>query len=333
MKRRAFITLLGGIAAWPLLLRAQPLERVRRVGVLLSFAESDPEANVRIHAFDEALRDLGWIDGYNIRIEYRFAAGDVDRALAFASEFVDLPVDAIVTNIGQKMTRGPTIPTQTIPIVFAMVHSLSLAEPEYIVSPAHPSRNVTGLTTFEPSIVGKWMELLAAIAPNVRRIYFIFNPDASQTYRDNWLLQFDSAARSFAVEPTLLRVRNLAELRSTVATLGQKPHCGLLMLPDTFTVGNYASIVALARGLHLPACYPYRYFTTEGGLMSYGPNGAQVFRQAASYIDRILRGAKAGDLPIQQPNAFELVINLKIAKSMGLAPPAWLLARADEVIE
>jgi putative ABC transport system substrate-binding protein len=329
MRRRAIIGLLGGATGWPLIALAQQVARTPRIGVLLLFAESDPEAAVRVRALKQGLQDLGWIEGHNIRIEFRFAAGDVRSMYTLAKELADLPVDVIVTNVGHSAGWFKPV---TIPIVYAMAHSWSLGPSGLITSLSHPSGNVTGFTTFEPSIVGKWLEFLKAIAPHVTRVGFMFNSDATPIW-ETWLRQFDAATSDFAVEPVTLNVHDLGQVQSGLVALGQESGSGLVIFPDTFTVANHPTIETLAMEQRIPACYPYRYFTTSGGLMSYGPNGAQVFRQAASYVDRILKGTNPGDLPIQQPNAFELVINLKTAKAMDLTVPPWLLARADEVIE
>jgi putative tryptophan/tyrosine transport system substrate-binding protein len=332
VRRRAFIGLLGG-AASSFASRAQQMERMRRVGVLMLFADDDPEARSRVSAFARALRELGWKEGHNIQIEYRFAAGDVDRMRSFAKEYFDLPIDVIVSNSAQPIIDLRQETRSTIPVVYAMAHNVGLAGLGLVSSMSHPGGNMTGFTTFEPSIVGKWLELLKAVAQSVRHIGFLFNPDASRSTCEVWLRQLQAAATSLAVEPLALPVHHLTEMRSALVALGREPDCGLLVLPDALTVANYATIDALALEHRIPACYPSRFFATGGGLMSYGPNGIRVFQQAASYVNRILSGADPGDLPIQQPNAFELVINLKTAKAMGLTAPPWSLARADEVIE
>jgi putative tryptophan/tyrosine transport system substrate-binding protein len=334
LNRRRLLAAFGRAAAvWPRTARAQQTEKMRRVGVLLAQAEHDPLAIARVSTFAEALQDLGWREGSNVRLERRFAAGSIDRMRALAKELFDLPVDVLVSNAAQPIIDVREEARTKTAIVFTMAHSVSLVELGLISNMSHPGWNMTGFTTFEPPIVGKWLELLMAVAPGVTRVGFMFNPEASRSTLKDWLHQLEVAASSLAVEPSALPVHDLTEMTSAVVALGYEQGSGLLVLPDTFTVANYPKIDALALQHRLPACYPYRYFVVEGGLMSYGPNGAQVFRQAASYVDRILRGANPGDLPIQQPNAFELVINLKIAKALGLTVPPWLLARADEVIE
>lgn len=327
MRRREVIGLIGSAAAWPLLARAQS-ERIRRVGVLLLFAQDDPEATVRIQALKQGLQDLGWVDGENLQIEYRFANGDIDRLRELAQDLVNLPVEVIVSNVGRK-----PIPTNSIPIVFAMAHSLGLLEPGLIEDLSHPTGNFTGFTNgLEPAIVGKWLEFLKAIAPDITRVGFIFNPHATPASMA-WLHELESMASSFAVEPVALRVHEASDIQSAFAQLGHASGSAHIVMPDVFVLAHHADIVRYAAECNVPGCYPFRYFALGGGLMSYGSNGAQVSRQAAAYVDRILRGARPGDLPIQQPNALELLINLKTAKAMNLIPPPRLLARADEVIE
>jgi putative tryptophan/tyrosine transport system substrate-binding protein len=332
MKRRSFLALVACASAWPRAARGQmrSMQTKRTIGVLLLFARNDPEAEARIRAFEAGMRELGWAQGENIQIEYRFAAGNSQRMSTLFDELVTLPVDVIVTNVGHSAGLFKPV---TVPIVYAMVHSWSLGPPGLIASLSHPGRNVTGFTNgLEPFIVAKWLEMLRAVAPNVTHVGFMFNPSATSTW-ENWLRQFKSAATSSSVKPQALPIHGLPETESCLAALGGARSSALIVMPDVFMLAHHADIAALAAHYDLPACYPFRYFTTDGGLMSYGANGAKVSRQAASYVDRILRGARPGELPIQQPNTLELVINLKTAKTMGLNVPPWLLARADEVIE
>jgi putative tryptophan/tyrosine transport system substrate-binding protein len=327
MRRREFIGLIGSAAAWPLLARAQSA-RIRRIGVLLLFAQDDPEATVRVQALKGGLQALGWVDGENLQIEYRFADGDIDRLRELAQELVNLPVEVIVSNVGRR-----PIPTRSTPIVFAMAHSLGVLEPGLVENLSHPAENFTGFTNgLEPAIVGKWLEFLKAMAPDVTRVGFIFNPHATPVSMA-WLHELESMASSFATEPVALRVQHASDIKASLAELGRAPGSAHIVMPDVFVLAHHADIVRYAAQCNVPGCYPFRYFALGGGLMSYGSNGAQVSRQAASYVDRILRGARPGDLPIQQPNDLELLINLKTAKAMNLAPPPRLLARADEVIE
>jgi putative tryptophan/tyrosine transport system substrate-binding protein len=328
MRRRAFFSLLGGATAWPILGRATHIDRTRRIGLLLLFSAKDHEVEARVRPFVQTLHDLGWDEGRNIQIEYRFGGGDIERLRVFARELVEQRVDVIVTNIGFSI---PTALQQTsIPIVFAMVHSLS--ESGWISNVSHPGGNVTGFATFEPSIGGKWLQFLKAIAPDVIRAGFMFNPTASGLWK-TWLHELQAVAPDVAIEPLELPVHDLVEIEGRLESMGHDASSGLIILPDTFTLANYSHIVAGVLEHKVPACYPYRYFVSQGGLMSYGPNLPQGYRQVASYVDRILRGTNPGDLPIQQSNAFELVINLKAAKALGLAVPPWMVARAGEVIE
>jgi putative tryptophan/tyrosine transport system substrate-binding protein len=324
--------MLAGAVVWPLVSRARQTDRIPRVGVLLLFAENDPEAADRVLSLKHGLHDLGWIEGRNVQIECRFAAGDVDRVAGILKEFADLPVDVIVTN-AIVTNAGPIQTLTKIPIVFAMVGSLNLVEPRLTTNLSHPGGNFTGITNFlEPSVVGKWLEFLKAVAPRVTRVGLVFDPDVSQTWT-SWLHAFETVADSFSCEPIALRVHDVSDLRGTAMALTHVPGLAIIVMPDVFTVGHHADVVRYATRCNLPACFSFRYFVTDGGLMSYGANGAQVSRQAASYVDRILKGAYPGDLPIQQPNGLELVINLKTAKALGLTVPPWILARADEVID
>lgn len=334
MRRRDFI--IGAAVAWPCPVRAQQRDRARRIAMLLNFAASDPEAEVRLKAFGQGLRELDWKEGDNVKVERRFAAGSFDRMRTFAEELVELKPDVIITNAIQ-----PVIPVwqQThIPIVFVMAPDPVVQG--LIKSLSHPDQTMTGFTTFEYAIVGKWLQLLKAIAPRVTRVGLMFNPDAwdrtLSPQRGNWkewLHEVEAFAPSFAVNAIPIPVRSFTEMQDALADLGAGRVGGLLVALDPFTVGNYRHVVGQALRHQLPACYPYRYFATEGGLMSYGPNGAAMFRQAASYVDRILKGANPGDLPIQSPNKFEFVLNLRTALALGLDVPRPLFVRADEVIE
>jgi putative tryptophan/tyrosine transport system substrate-binding protein len=330
MRRRDVIILLGAATASPFATSADSAGRMRRIGVLTLWFASDPLATARAAALVEQLHKLGWKDGEDVEIDVRFAAGDVDRMRSFARELVDLRSDVIVTHAIPAIIAVRQH-TPTIPIVFAM-----MADPVgagLMTSLSRPEDNVTGFTSFEYSIVGKWVELLKAIAPRLTRIALLFSPDASYRGGFYWLDHLNVAARSFAVEPITAPVRNLNEIRDAVARLGATQDCGMLVATDTFTSAHYRQITALATQRRVPGCYPFRYYATEGGLMSYGPDGFDEFRRAASYVDRIFRGSKPVDLPIQQPDKFELVINLRTAKAFGLDVPRPLLVRADEVIE
>jgi putative tryptophan/tyrosine transport system substrate-binding protein len=331
MKRRAFITLLGGAAAaWPQVARAQQPERVRRIGVFMPLAADDPIGQARIAALREGLEKLGWTEGRNIRIDTRWTStGDVESMQRFAKELVALQPDLIVTQ-STPITATLLQETRTIPIVFALV-----ADPigsGFVASFAKPGGNVTGFVTIEPTMAGKWLELLKEIAPSVARAAFLFNP-VTATYFEYWLNPFKAAAVSFAVEAIAAPVRDRSELESVIAEQARAPNGGLVVMPDTFTDTHRVEITSLAAGYRLPAVYPYRQFTAVGGLLSYGDDLIDNFRRAPTYVDRILKGEKPSELPVQAPVKFDLVINLKTAKALGLDVPLFLQQRADEVIE
>jgi putative tryptophan/tyrosine transport system substrate-binding protein len=328
--RRALISLLGGAAAWPLAARAQQGERVRRIGVFMPLAADDPIGQARIAALREGLEKLGWTEGRNIRIDTRWTStGDVESMQRFAKELVALQPDLIVTQ-STPITATLLQETRTIPIVFALV-----ADPigsGFVASFAKPGGNVTGFVTIEPTMAGKWLELLKEIAPSVARAAFLFNP-VTATYFEYWLNPFKAAAVSFAVEAIAAPVRDRSELESVIAEQARAPNGGLVVMPDTFTDTHRAEITSLAAGYRLPAVYPYRQFTAVGGLLSYGDDLIDNFRRAPTYVDRILKGEKPSELPVQAPVKFDLVINLKTAKALGLDVPLHLQQRADEVIE
>jgi putative ABC transport system substrate-binding protein len=328
MQRREFITLIGGAAfAWPLAADAQ--ERMRRVGVLMAYAERDREGQAWVAAFWERLQKLGWTEGRNIRIDTRWAAADVEAMQRFAKELVALQPDLILTQ-NTPTTAAMLQQTRTIPIIFANV-----ADPvgsRFVTNFPRPGGNVTGFILFEPTIAGKWLELLKEIAPRVARVAFLFNP-ATAPYAEYYLNPFKAAARSIGVEAIAAPVHDTSELESVVAAQAREPNGGLVVIPDVFLSAHRAEITWLAARYRLPAVYPYRQFTEIGGLLSYGNDAPDNFRRAATYADRILKGEKPADLPVQAPTKYELVINLKTAKTLGLEVPATVLTRADEVIE
>ena len=331
MKRREFITLLGGAAvAWPVATRAQQPERVRRIGVLMGYPESDSEAQTKIAAFRDGLQKLGWTEGRNTRIETRWATpADAESMERFAKELVALQPDLILSSI-TPTTAALLQQTRTIPIVFATV-----ANPVgsgFVASFPRPGGNVTGFVVFEASLAGKWLELLKEIAPRVNRIAFLFNP-ATATYAEFYLNPFKVAAASFAVEAIAAPVRDRSEIESVVSAQTREPNGGLIVMPDSFTDLHRAEIASLAARYRLPAVYPRRIFTEVGGLLSYGIDQFDNFRLAATYADRILKGEKPAELPVQAPTKYELVINLKTAKALGLDVPPLLQQRADDVIE
>jgi putative ABC transport system substrate-binding protein len=330
LRRREFITLLGGAAVWPLAARAQQADRMRRIGVLMPLAADDPVGQARIAALREGLEKLGWTEGRNIQIDTRWTTtGDVESMQRFAKELVALQPDLILTQ-STPITATMLQETRTIPIVFALV-----ADPigsGFVASFPQPGGNVTGFVTMEPTMAGKWLELLKEIAPRVARVAMLFNP-ATATYAEYWLNPFKAAAASFVVEAITAPVHDRSELDSVIAAQAGEPNSGLIVMPDTFTDAHRIEITSLAARYRLPAVYPYRQFTAVGGLLSYGDDLIDNFRRAPTYVDRILKGAKPSELPVQAPVKFELVINLKTAKALGLDVPSFLQQRADEVIE
>ena len=329
MRRRQFITLLGGAAAWPLAARAQQPSQVRRVGVMIALAQSDPEARLRAQALEVGLRELGWVEGRNLRLDYRFVP-DASRLAAQASELVGLAPDLIVAHT-TPVVAGLLPVSGALPIVFVQV--TDPVGSGFVPNLARPGGRLTGFTLFEFSIGSKWLEALKEIAPAVRRVAVVFSPDTAPFAPLFWQPVVDAGARSFAVAPMQMPVRDGRELAGEIEAFAREPDGGLMLLPDVSTANNRDLIIALAARHRLPAVYPFRFFAASGGLFSYGSDVADTFRRAASYVDRILKGAKPGDLPVQAPSKFELVINLKTAKALGLEVPPMLLARADEVIE
>jgi ABC-type uncharacterized transport system substrate-binding protein len=329
VKRRAFITLLGGaVAAWPLAARAQQGERMRRIGVLMSTAADHPEGQGRLTAFLQALQQLGWTDRRNVRIDVRWTAGEAERLRKYAAELGTLAPDVIVTG-GASYVAALQQVTRTVPIVFA-----TATDPVgggLVASLARPGGNVTGFTTFEYGIAAKWLELLKQLAPRLTRVAVIRDP--SLPTGTGQLGAIQSAAASFGMELSPVDVRNVAELERAVTAFALAPNGGLIVQASPLATVHRELIITLAARHKLPAVYFDRHFVTGDGLISYGPDLIDQYRQAASYVDRILKGEKPGDLPVQAPTKYELVINLKTAKALGLEIPPTLLARADEVIE
>ena len=329
LQRREFITLLGSAAAaWPLAARAQQPERMRLVGLLMGYPEGDLQAQANVKAFREGLQSLGWIEGRNIRLEFRWAGGDPDKARAFAKELISMKPDTIVPSTNQ-VTAILLQETRAIPIVFVFV-----GDPVgsgFITSLAQPGGNVTGFANFENSIGGKWLEILTDLTPKTRRVGFIYNPLAPP--KIGFLRAAEAAAPSFGVKVFPLPVHDAAEIERAVTAFAAEPNGGLIVAPHAVTLGSRDLIVKLAAQYRLPAVYSDRYFAESGGLLSFGNNTADLFRRSATYIDRILKGAKPSDLPVQLPTKFELIINLKTAKALGLDVPLKLQQGADEVIE
>jgi putative ABC transport system substrate-binding protein len=330
MRRREFITLVGNtVVMWPLAALAQQPDRVRLIGVLMGFAESDPAGQSEVAAIRDALMKLGWTEGSNLRIELRWSAGDPDRMTTFAKELVDLRPDAILSQ-STPVINALARETQTIPIVFAAV-----GDPignGFATSLAHPGGNITGFTSLDSGIGGKWVELLKEIAPRTVRVALLFNPTTAGPIKF-YMPSIQAAAASFAVLASAAPVNAKNEIEGVIAALARDPSGGLIVIPDPFSVANTDLIVALAARYGVPTIYFDRRFAKSGGLISYGIDFVELYRQAAGYIDRILKGAKPGELPIQLPTNYELIINLKTAKAQGLSAPPLMLGRADEVIE
>jgi len=328
MRRRDFISLLGGAGVWPLAAWAQPSGRAQKVAVLMPFAEGDPEGARELAAFARQLRQLGWIDGHNVRVEHRWAAGDSDRMQKLARELIEWPADVIVAN-SSPLLRAVERHTHAVATVFVVV-SEPVAQ-GFVQSLARPGGNITGFTNLEPSFGPKWLEVLKEIAPRIARVALIFNPRTAP-YAALFADSAQAAAQEFSTTLSVERIDDLARIEAVMAKLADDPRGGLIFPPDPFTSVNRTTIVAQAARYRLPAIHAFRHFTAEGGLISYGVDIPDLLRQAAIYVDRILRGEKPADLAVQQPTKFELLINLKTAKALGLEVPPTLLARADEVI-
>jgi putative ABC transport system substrate-binding protein len=330
MKRRDFITLLGGAAAaWPLAARAQRAGAVRRVGVLMNSDETDADFRGFVASFELGLRKLGWIEGENLRIEVRWNAGDAQRARTLATELLQLSPDVILasstTNLAELLRRGPTMP-----VVFVLV--ADPVEQGFVSNLAHPGGNITGFASFEFAIGGKWIELLKQIAPGLAHVTLVFNPDTSPQSRF-FFTSLESAAPALGVELSAAPVHAVAEIEQAIETVSRRPNGGLIFPTDNFLTIRRQLIVESAARHRVPAIYALPFFTAIGGLMSYSIDWDSQFRQAAVYIDRILKGAKPGDLPVQGPTKYSFVINLKAAKALGIEVPTNLLLTADDYIE
>jgi putative tryptophan/tyrosine transport system substrate-binding protein len=328
MRRRDFIKVIAcSTTGWPLGARAQQPERMRRIGALMATA-NDQEGHVRVTVFENALQALGWTVDRNIEIVYRWAAGAADMQ-PFALELVRASPDVLLaTNTTSSLALAQA--TRTVPIVFVQV-----SDPlgtGLVTSLARPDRNLTGFTNFEFSVGGKWLEILKEIKPQIVQFTVLYNAKTAP-YAESYVSSILAASRASDSRVNTASVHNETEIDSAIAAMAEVPNSALIAMPDVFIGSNYELIVALASRYRLPAIYPFRYFATAGGLCSYGTDQLDLFKQAASYIDRILKGTKLADLPVQQPTKYELVINLKTAKALGLNMPSSLLARADEVIE
>jgi putative ABC transport system substrate-binding protein len=328
IRRREFVAGLGGAAAWPLAARAQQGDRVRRIGVLMPFDENDPEVKLRYSAFTQALAELGWTEGRNTQMDLRWGGADINRIRALAQELVGSQPVIILTS-DTPATVAVQRETRTIPIVFVNVSDPVASG--IVARLNQPSGNITGFANNEASLGGKWLELLSEIAPGLKRAAIMFNPDTAPV--SAFLPSFETAARSLKVEPIITPVHNDVEIETAIIALGCEPGGGLVVMPDIFTTAHRAPIILAAARNKVPAVYSLSAYVRDGGLLSYGPDRVDLFRRAASYVDRILRGAKPGDLPVQFPTKFEMVVNRRTATALGLAIPPSILLRADEVIE
>ena len=328
MKRREFITLLGGAAAtWPRSARAQQSVATPQIGVLTTLSDKDSEGQLRVAVFRQELQKLGWIEGRNIRFEYRWAAGDAQRLRAHVQELVGM-TPAVMLAGNNMALRALQEVTRTVPIVFAQV-----ADPVgsgHVASLARPGGNITGFALYEPAIAVKWLELLKEIAPSIARVAIIYDPS---DFNLKHIQEIEAVIASFGVQLSSFIIRNVSDIERAIDGFAIQPHGGLIILPGPFTVVHRDLIISLAIRHALPNVYAYRYYPAAGGLASYGVDNVESYRRAASYVDRILKGEKPADLPVQLPTTFHLVINLKSARALGLTIPPILLARADEVIE
>jgi putative tryptophan/tyrosine transport system substrate-binding protein len=328
VRRRDFIKAIGGSAAWPIAARAQQPEQIRRIGVFMNLTADDPQSSKEISAFLDALRQRGWVPGSNLQIDYRWGAGDTNLDRKYAYELIALAPDVLLvaggTMVGilQQMTR-------TMPIVF--VETTDPVNRGLVTSLSKPGGNITGFTQFEFAMAGKWLELLKQIAPSVRRAAVI--RDTSQSSAIGQFAAIQAIAPSLGVEIRPVDAHDISEIEQSVTAFAGEPNGGMILTPTGSARGHRAAIIALAARLKLPAVYPYRYYVADGGLASYGPDIAEQCRQAAGHVDRILKGERAADLPVQAATKYATVLNLKTAKTLGLDVPPSLLARADEVIE
>jgi putative tryptophan/tyrosine transport system substrate-binding protein len=330
IKRRDFITLLGGAAAaWPLAARAQQSTRKHRIAVLMAMSESDPEAKPRVKAFEQGLQDWGWVKEQNLIIDYRWIGADVTQIQSHAAEIVRSSPELIIAN-STPVLAALRQETRAIPLVFVQV--IDPVTRGFVATLARPGGNITGFTNFEFPMGSKWVEIPKEIAPIVAHVATIYNPQTAP-YGEELFRQIKVAGFSLTLEAIDAPVRQPADLQRTIVQVAAKPHGGLIVIPDAFTSVHRDLIVELAAQHRLPAIYPFRYFAVSGGLVSYGVDSLDIFRRSASYVDRILKGESPSELPVQAPTKFELVINLKTAKSLGLDVPSRLLALADEVIE
>jgi ABC-type uncharacterized transport system substrate-binding protein len=328
MRRRDFITLVGGVAvAWPLPAHAQQPERMRQIGVLMLYPENDPQGQLRATAFQEGLQKLGWVVGRNVQIDFRWGFGDADWIRSAAAQLLRLAPDVILAN-GTPAAKTMQQASRTVPVIF--IAGSDPVVDGLVPSLAHPGGNLTGFYVFEPSLAAKLLELLKEMAPKVARVAILYNPDANPA---SWTASAVAAGPKFAVEVVTAPLRDAKEIEAAMAQWGREPNVGVIVVPDPATNAHRKLINELAARYRLPVIHPLRAAAAEGGLMSYGVDLPNVFRQAAVYADRILKGANPADLPISLPNKFELVINLTTAKTLGIDIPMSLMVRADEILD
>jgi len=328
--RREFITLLGGAAvAWPLAVRAQQVSGVRRVGMLMDTTDDNAEGQVRIAAFQQQLKELGWVEGRNLQIDVRWSGGRIDHSRSYAAELVGLTPDALFAYSNAAL-RPLSQATRSIPIVF--VGASAPVEDGYVASFAHPGGNITGFTQYDPAMAGKWLTMLKDISPAIARVALLVNPDTAPLRGTFYLREFERAAASLAVEAITSFVHDEREIESSLAALGQQSNNALIVAPEAFTTANRELLIALAARHRLPATYGLRQFPVSGGLLSYGPDTVDIVRRAATYIDRVLRGEKLGELPVQQPTKFEMVVNLKTARALQARIAAFRTGGSDSIL-
>jgi putative ABC transport system substrate-binding protein len=328
MRRREFIGLVGGATVWPTMARAQQAERVRRIGVLMNLTEEDAESKERTANFLQALRNLGWVDGRNVRIDFRWPGADPERFRAYAAELVASAPDVILAYTSQAVAALQQA-TKTVPIVFVSV--IDPVGANVVESLSHPGGNATGFTVFEYGISAKWLELLKELAPNLMRAAIV--RDANIPAGIGQFAAIQTVAPSFGVELSAVNVRDKSEIERALTAFVRRTNGGLIVTASPWATTHRDQIIELAARLRLPAVYPFRYYVADGGLVSYGPDQNDQFRRAATYVDRILKGEKPSDLPVEAPTKYELAVNLKTAKVLGLTVPQSVLARADEVVE
>ncbi len=326
--RREFIAAVSGTAlAWPVGVRAQQVERVRRVGVVMGYRESDPNGQLQVAAFRQQLQNLGWVEGRNLRIDWRYAADDPEHIRTMGEELLSFSPDVMVANSNLVTTILQSV-VRTIPLVF-----VSVSDPigsGFVADLARPNGNITGFANYQPTMGSKWLELLRQIAPKVENVGVLLHPEPPNV---GYLKSAEAAAPSFNIKLAGLPVNSGAEIEGALATLAAEPNVGLIVAPNAVTFANSGLIIALAERQRVPAIYPFAFYAKAGGLMSYGFDAAVQFQQGAEYVDKLLRGAKPGDLPVQHPTKFDLVLNKKTANVLGLQVPPNLLALADDVIE